>query len=384
MTPREDRGAVRKRAASEPRINDAAGAEFDARRLGWALVPVRLFLGVTFVYGGIQKLSDPGFLHPGAPTYIGTQLRGFAHATPGGFLLRAFAIPHPVLAGVGVALVEIAVGLLVTAGLLTRAAAAVGLALNLLLFLTNSWHTYPYFLGSDIVFVFAWLPFVVVGAARQPTLDAVLRRVVPSQTTATPRSPARAGAVGVRARPGAAVDGELTRRGVIGATLGAVAAATAAIAGLSVLLRGSYRAPRSLSASVPRPAASTSTSAGGAASTSTSAGLPPPPAAGGPPAGAVKLGAASQLPVGQAGTYTDPGDGQPARHPPAQRHPGRLQRGVPPCRLHRPVRGSQIVCPCHGSTFSPQTGAVINGPATTGLPPRKVTQRGGEIYALRA
>src|SRR5690242_14812214 len=165
-----------------------------------ALFPLRLFLGITFVYGGIQKLSDPGFLHPGAPTYIGTQLRGFAHATPGGFLLRAFAIPHPVLAGVGVALVEIAVGLLVTAGLLTRAAAAVGLALNLLLFLTNSWHTYPYFLGSDIVFVFAWLPFVVVGAARQPTLDAVLRRVVSSRTTA-PRSPARAGAVGGRARP---------------------------------------------------------------------------------------------------------------------------------------------------------------------------------------
>jgi thiosulfate dehydrogenase [quinone] large subunit len=375
MTPREDRGAVRKRAASEPRINDAAGAEFDARRLGWALVPVRLFLGVTFVYGGVQKLSDPGFLHPGAPTYIGTQLRGFAHATPGGFLLRAFAIPHPVLAGVGVALVEIAVGLLVTAGLLTRAAAAVGLALNLLLFLTNSWHTYPYFLGSDIVFVFAWLPFVVVGAARQPTLGAVLRRVVPSQTTATPGSPARAGA---------GVDGELTRRGVIGATLGAVAAATAAIAGLSVLLRGSYRAPRSLSASV-RPAASTSTSAGGTASTSTSGGLPPPPAAGGLPAGAVKLGAASRLPVGQAATYTDPGDGQPdivIRQP-----NGTLvaySAVCPHAGCTVEYGGGQIVCPCHGSTFNPQTGAVITGPATTGLPPRKVTQRGGEIYALRA
>ena len=33
----------------------------------------------TFVYAGIQKLSDPGFLHPGAPTYIGTQLHGFAN-----------------------------------------------------------------------------------------------------------------------------------------------------------------------------------------------------------------------------------------------------------------------------------------------------------------
>ena len=55
-----------------------------------ALFPLRPFLGVTFVYAGIQKLSDPGFLHPGAPTYIGTQLHGFAARTPGGFVLRSY------------------------------------------------------------------------------------------------------------------------------------------------------------------------------------------------------------------------------------------------------------------------------------------------------
>ena len=140
------------------------------------MLPLRVFLGVTFVYAGVQKLSDPGFLHPGAPTYIGTQLRGFAHGTPGGFLLRTFAIPHAELAGVVIAIVEIAVGLLVLAGLLTRLAAAVGLSLNLVLFLTASWHTSPYFLGSDIVFVFAWLPFVLAGAKGQPAVDHVLSR----------------------------------------------------------------------------------------------------------------------------------------------------------------------------------------------------------------
>src|SRR6188768_3040689 len=108
-------------------------------RPAMALLPLRIFLGVTFVYAGIQKLSDPGFLHPGAPTYIGTQLHGFANGTPGGFLLTTFAIPHAQLAGVGVALLEIAIGLLVLAGLFTRAAAAAGLALNLVLFLTASW-----------------------------------------------------------------------------------------------------------------------------------------------------------------------------------------------------------------------------------------------------
>ncbi len=94
-------------------MRDTTRTERDAARLGWSLFPLRLILGVTFVYGGIQKFSDPGFFHPGAPTYIGTQLRGFANGTPGGFLLRAFAIPQPSLAGPGVALNEIAVGLLV-------------------------------------------------------------------------------------------------------------------------------------------------------------------------------------------------------------------------------------------------------------------------------
>jgi len=271
--------------------------------LGWSLFPVRLFLGLTFVYGGIQKLSDPGFLHPGAPTYIGTQLRGFANGTPGGFLLRAFALPHPGLSGVGVSLVEIAVGVLVTAGLLTRPAAAAGLALNLLLFLTNSWHTYPYFLGSDIVFVFAWVPFVLAGARRQPTLEPMLHRLVATRTPNNGHGARSDGRGADRSRSKPIFGGtELTRRTAIGTALSVVSAATAAVAGLSLLARGSYRAPRTLSASIPRhpaaPAAAKPATPG--AGTQTHAARLP--------SGAVKLGAASQLPAGQGATYPDPGD----------------------------------------------------------------------------
>src|SRR4051795_8487634 len=190
-------------------------------------MPLRLFLGVTFVYAGIQKLSDPGFLHPGAPTYIGTQLHGFANGTPGGFLLRAFALPQPQVAGVGVALLEIAIGLLVTAGLLTRIAAAGGLGLNFVLFLTNSWHAFPYFLGSDIVFVFAWLPFVLTGASGQPALDHSLERLR--------RSP--------RLRlAGAAGQPALSRREVVLRSLGLAGAGTLGVGAVSALARGSYKA----------------------------------------------------------------------------------------------------------------------------------------------
>jgi thiosulfate dehydrogenase [quinone] large subunit len=347
-----------------------------------------LFLGVTFVYGGIQKLTDPGYLHPGAPTYIGTQLHGFANGTPGGFLLRALALPHPRLAGVAVALVEIAIGLLVTAGVLTRPAAAVGLALNLLLFLTNSWHTYPYFLGSDIVFVFAWLPFVLVGSSRQPTLEPALQRFVAA--SARVRGVPLGGRGGERggerggggSRPVlAASEAELTRRKAIGAALSLVGAATAAIAGLSVLSRGSYRAARTLGATTPR-----HSSAKARAATTTTAAPPPDVAASsstGLPPGAVKLGASTQLPPGQGATYPDPKSGNPdivirqsngtlVAHSAVCTHAG--------CTVG--YQGGQIVCPCHGAVYDAQTGAVISGPAPTPLAPAKVIEHGGEIYAV--
>jgi Rieske Fe-S protein len=44
------------------------------------------------------------------------------------------------------------------------------------------------------------------------------------------------------------------------------------------------------------------------------------------------------------------------------------------------VRNGVIGCPCHGSRFDAQTGAVLAGPAPRPLPPIAVVVRGGEIY----
>jgi thiosulfate dehydrogenase (quinone) large subunit len=173
-----------------------------------ALLPLRLFLGATFAYAGVQKLSDAGFLRQGSPTYIGTQLEGFASDTPGGWLLDTFAAPWPVAAGIAVAVVEIAIGVAVLAGRWVRLAAACGLGLSLLLFLTASWHTTPYFLGSDIVFAFAWLPFVLLAREEQPAAAPVV------------------------------VTG-VTRRDA----LVRLAGATTVVAGAATLLRGEYRPP---------------------------------------------------------------------------------------------------------------------------------------------
>jgi thiosulfate dehydrogenase [quinone] large subunit len=277
---------------------------------------------------------------------------------------------------VGVALAEIAIGLLVATGVATRPAAAAGLALNLLLFFTNSWHTYPYFLGSDIVFVFAWLPFVLVGANRQPSLEPALHRLAARRPrvdrTADParRAPRELGYAG----HSSAREPELTRRALIRAGVGLFGAATGAIAGFALLIRGAYRPPRALGASAPRKAAGSAPSPAQAAESPGSAAIP---------SGAVNLGAASRLTPGEAATYSDPREGTPDIV--IRQSSGALVAYSAVC-THAGCtvgyEGGQIVCPCHGATYDPQTGAVTSGPAPSPLAPRKVTERGGEIYAL--
>ncbi|GCE14760.1 TQO small subunit DoxD [Tengunoibacter tsumagoiensis] len=130
---------------------------------GWILLPLRLFLGVTFVYAGLQKLTDPHFFHPGSPDYIGNQLIAFAHGSPLKDLLLHYAVSHAVLLGLLVAFGEIAIGLGTLSGLLFRPAAFFGLCISFVFFLTASWSVYPYFYGADIVFVFAWLTLLLGG-----------------------------------------------------------------------------------------------------------------------------------------------------------------------------------------------------------------------------
>jgi thiosulfate dehydrogenase [quinone] large subunit len=295
---------------------------------GLALLPLRLFLGVTFAYAGVHKLSDAGFLHAGSDTYIGDQLEAFADGTPGGVVLETFAVPAPVLAGIGVAVAEVAIGLLAIAGRFTRVAAAAGLGLSLVLFLTASWHTVPYFLGSDIVFVFAWLPFVLAGAAGQPALDHRSHRAV---------------RVRRRGRVVVPVVGEpLTRRAALLQALGFTAAFTGAIAGASLLFRGAVPA-RAKAAAVPGAVAESAELAAGEALS-------------------VMNGGASALVIRGA-------DGQLSAFSAVCTHAG--------CDVE--WHDGEIRCPCHHARFDPATGEPTRGPARMPLTSLEVVERDGRI-----
>src|SRR5690242_20560338 len=141
----------------------------------WSLLPLRLFLGVTFTFAGLQKLANPSYLDAHSPTSVQATILSLRHQSPIGWLLGISA-HAPVLVGVLIALGELAVGLATLAGLWVRLTAAGGMLLSLTFFLTVSFHTKPYYYGSDIVFLFAWSVPLLAGGWPEPTLDAWIRR----------------------------------------------------------------------------------------------------------------------------------------------------------------------------------------------------------------
>src|SRR6059058_2732761 len=128
----------------------------------WSLWPLRLFLGLTFTFAGLQKLANPAYLDPSSPTSVQATILSLQHSSPIGFLLSASS-HAPKLVGVLIALGELSVGLATIAGLWVRLTAAGGLLLSMTFFLTVSFHTQPYYYGSDIVFLFAWSVPLIAG-----------------------------------------------------------------------------------------------------------------------------------------------------------------------------------------------------------------------------
>ncbi|MEU6928683.1 DoxX family protein [Streptomyces sp. 2RAF24] len=145
----------------------------------YALVPLRIFLGITFIYAGLDKLTTSGFLADTGPGSIGEVMRGVrdTSALPA---LVDLALKSPVGFGYAIALGELLVGLGTLFGLYARVAALGGALISLSLWLTVSWQVNPYYLGNDLAYLMSWLPLLLAGASVL-SLDALLseRRRIP-------------------------------------------------------------------------------------------------------------------------------------------------------------------------------------------------------------
>jgi thiosulfate dehydrogenase [quinone] large subunit len=365
---------------------------------GWALLPLRTFLGITFVFAGLQKLANPAFFNSANPASIQAQLAAAQRISPIHSLLGPTS--HvAVLVGLVIALGELAIGLGTLLGFLARTAAVGGLVLSFLLFLTVSYHSHPYYTGSDIVFVFAWMPLVIAGAGGVLSVDAALAHRVRRGMGAEPEAVTPVDFAVVRRVCGQYEDGrcqarngqpcapgpcpflaqqpprtsridqtELDRRTVI-AKGGAAAALSAAVlvggglaAGLGRLFGssvGGSQSPVLGSGTTP------STSGGSAGSTTTT----PPASQSSTPPG-TKIGPAKDVPVGGAASFQDPSSGDPSLVVQPQAGTFVAFDAVCPhagCTVQYSNTSRLFVCPCHGSEFNGHTGAVEVGPAQSGL-----------------
>src|SRR5665213_305242 len=153
------RRAPKRRAGPTPQ----PGVPRPDPRVRFGSVPLRLFLGATFLYAGIQKLTDSGFLTASRSTYIGKQLTGYGLRSPIGGLLGWLGQNFAVEVGVLIILVELAIGAGVLLGIWTRGLAVLGALLSVVLFLSATWDVQPYFLGSDSIYAVAWITLALIG-----------------------------------------------------------------------------------------------------------------------------------------------------------------------------------------------------------------------------
>jgi thiosulfate dehydrogenase (quinone) large subunit len=311
----------------------------------WALLPLRAFLGFTFTFAGLQKLANPAYLDGHSPQSVQAMILGLRHQSPIGFLLGASA-HAPTLVGLLIAFGELCVGLATLLGLWSRLAAVGGALLAFTFFLTVSWHTRPYYYGSDIVFLAAWTVPIALGTWGRPSLDDVIARR-------------------------AAADADPQRRSLVlaGAAAGALGVAAALTGGIVAAIgrslhsdSGAATAPPPLSSPSPQP---THPKPGSHTST---------------PAGRV-IARTADLPTGAATSFDDD-TGAPALLVHEPRGDFRAFRAVcthAGCTVQYDPGHGAFICPCHGGVYDAATGSVLSGPPPSPLPQLNVDVSGGEV-----
>jgi thiosulfate dehydrogenase [quinone] large subunit len=130
------------------------------RAQSWPVRVIRFWLGFTWLFAAWNKATDSGFLTAGSPTFIGTQLAGYADQSPIGFVFERL-IDYPTQVGTFVMISEFSIGLATIFWVVPSMAAFGGFSMSIGLWLASSFRVDPYFLGSDTAYAVLWLSYLL-------------------------------------------------------------------------------------------------------------------------------------------------------------------------------------------------------------------------------
>jgi thiosulfate dehydrogenase [quinone] large subunit len=329
----------------------------------WGILPLRFFLGITFIYAGLDKVTSSTFFNPnGGPQYIGNQLQ-FAASNSAllGGLLSNVVVPNAVFFGWFIALAEIWIGLATLVGVFTRVTAVLGAILSATLWLSLSGGLSQYYLDSDPIYFFAWVTLILLGwgsygldslLIREEKKEALLNQIARGVTYKDAQDAARSARGPINPRFSLSM---LTSRRTILRVFGA-----AAVVAVGEVLALSLRAV-SGAASAPGGTPGNGNTGGG----------------GGTGGSANVIGNVKNIPLNSATTFdvaanNDPGvlvhlpDDTFVAYDAVCTHAG--------CTVSYNAKSKHLECPCHGSVFDPaKAGGVLAGPAKQPLANIKIT-----------
>lgn len=297
-----------------------------------ALLPLRIFFGLTFLWAGLDKLLDPTFFDPAAATSIQAQLVAFARSSPLGDLIRG-ALPWADPIGLAIAVGELGIGIGALTGIAYRVAAVGGFLLSILFWLTASWPTHPYYFGADLPYAIGWLTLAIAGHG-----DVLILAGTAAHDHAETSPERRA----------------LLQTGFLAALAAIVASFTAPLRAIGIASEPA-RTPTSTPSPMagPSPGASSSPTSAGAASVRIASVADVQRT--GSVTFTVPFDAPAPLPAGDPGLVIQLPDRTFVAFDAVCTHAG--------CTVEYDATDAIIFCPCHGAEFDPARDAsVIDGP----------------------
>ncbi|HEY7125779.1 MAG TPA: TQO small subunit DoxD [Ktedonobacterales bacterium] len=334
----------------------------------WGILPLRFFLGITFVYAGLDKVTSSTFFNPnGGPQFIGNQLQ-FAASNSAilGGLLNALVVPNAIFFGWLIALAEIWIGLATIVGVFTRITAFLGAILTAMLWLSLSGGLTQYYLDSDPIYFFAWVTMILIGWGSYG-LDALFLREEKKEAAREALEKIRQGVRSGDAVAAAASGGPPLKTGFSLSMITSRRTILRIFGAAGVLAVGEILALalRSATGAANAPSGNPGTTSGGGGGGGTGS------------TGDNVIGNTKNIPLNSATTFTIAGNNDPGVlvHLPNDKFVAYDALCThASCTVAYNGGSKHLECPCHGSVFDPANAAkVLGGPARSPLGNIKIT-----------